>query len=74
MVWQLLQVRQLESIPLIMVGPMWKDLVVWANKYMIQEKTPLADSKDIEIPYCVNTVPEVINIIEKAQQQWLMMN
>lgn len=72
MVWQLLQVRHLDPIPLIMVGPMWRDLVNWANQYMIQGKTPLADPSDLNIPHCVDTVIEAIEIIEKTKQQWLV--
>ncbi|MDJ0845106.1 hypothetical protein [Crocosphaera sp.] len=41
---------------------------------MIDRETPLADPKDIEIPHCVDTVSEVIDIIETGQQQWLMGN
>jgi uncharacterized protein (TIGR00730 family) len=72
MVWQLLQVRHLEPIPLIMIGPMWGDLVAWATQYMIQGETLLADPSDLTIPHCVDTVQEAIEIIEKAQNQWLM--
>ncbi|MGK7886886.1 MAG: LOG family protein [Crocosphaera sp.] len=74
MVWQLLQVRHLQDIPLIMVGPMWQDLVTWANQYMIKGNTPLADPSDLKIPYCVNTVLEAIEIIAKAQNKWLLNN
>ena len=71
MVWQLLQVRHLEAIPLIMIGPMWQDLVAWANRYMIEGESLLADRDDLKIPYCVNTVSEAIEIIKTAQQKWL---
>ncbi len=72
MVWQLLQVRHLQDIPLIMVGPMWRDLVTWATKYMIHGKTQLADPSDLQIPYCVDTVVDAIEIVEKAQTKWLV--
>jgi len=72
MVWQLLQVRHLEAIPLIMVGPMWRDLVIWANQYMIQGERQLADPSDLKIPYCVDTVSEAVEIVKTAQTQWLM--
>ncbi len=72
MIWQLLQVRHLEAIPLIMIGPMWQDLVTWATRYMIEGESPLADRDDLNIPYCVNTVSEAIEIIKTAQQEWLM--
>ena len=31
MIWQLLQVRHVDSVPLILVGKMWKGLVDWAS-------------------------------------------
>ena len=72
MVWQLLQVRHLQEIPFVMVGPMWAELVAWARKSMLQGETRLADSDDLTIPYCVDTVPEAIEIIKQSQQQWLL--
>ena len=35
MIWQLLQVRHLENIPLILVGNMWPGLVEWARSSML---------------------------------------
>ncbi len=55
-----------------MVGPMWQDLVTWATQYMIHGKTQLADPSDLQIPYCVDTVVDAIEIVEKAQTQWRM--
>jgi hypothetical protein len=70
MIWQLLQVRQLNNIPLIMVGKMWFDLVAWAKKYMVEGKFSLANLEDIIIPDCVDTVEEAITILKKSQVEW----
>lgn len=56
MVWQLLQVRHVTGVPLIFVGPMWKELVVWANRHMVEVEEPLASSGDMAIPICVENV------------------
>ena len=35
MIWQLLQVRHVNNVPLILVGKMWKGLVDWASSSML---------------------------------------
>jgi len=42
MVWQLLQVRHVEGVPLILVGRMWRGLVEWASASMLDPTLPLA--------------------------------
>jgi uncharacterized protein (TIGR00730 family) len=66
MIWQLLQVRQLEGAPLILVGSMWERLVDWMRVHMIETTTPLANPGDASIPVCVGTVDEAAAIIEAA--------
>jgi len=40
MIWQLLQVRKIYGTPLILVGPMWKGLVSWAEEHMLSGPNP----------------------------------
>lgn len=70
MVWQLLQVRKLYDTPLILVGPMWKELLVWARTYMLEAEHPLANDIDMEIPVCVGTTEEAISLIAKHKLAW----
>lgn len=70
MIWQLLQVRHLDNIPLIMVGEMWFELVRWAKKYMLETKFPAVNPDDILIPHCVDTVEEAMTILRKSQAEW----
>jgi uncharacterized protein (TIGR00730 family) len=70
MIWQLLQVRHLDNIPLIMVGEMWSELVAWARKQMVGGKFTLANPDDLMIPYCVDTVKEAIPILRQSQAKW----
>jgi uncharacterized protein (TIGR00730 family) len=65
MVWQLLQVGRLGEIPMILVGPMWRDLVGWARQHMIGGPFELASARDMEIPVCVDTIDEAAAIIEE---------
>jgi uncharacterized protein (TIGR00730 family) len=64
LVWQLLQVRHVEGVPLIFVGPMWRQLVDWARRNMTEGEEMLADLEDMDIPICVDTVEEAIRLLE----------
>jgi predicted Rossmann-fold nucleotide-binding protein len=64
MVWQLLQVKKLYATPLILVGPMWSELVDWAKRNMADIPSPLASAVDMTIPRCVPTVDDAIELIK----------
>jgi uncharacterized protein (TIGR00730 family) len=71
MVWQLLQVRKLYGTPpLIMVGPMWPDLVRWAASHMQSAEPAFADPVDLAIPRCVDTVDDAVVIIADYHARW----
>jgi uncharacterized protein (TIGR00730 family) len=71
MVWQLLQVRNLHRTPLILVGPMWGELVEWTRRYLLRPEFPLASPADIEIPRCVDTAAEAIALLRRHHEEWL---
>jgi hypothetical protein len=62
MVWQLIQVRHVAEVPLIFVGRMWSELVVWAEKNMVE--AGLANAEDMKIPVCVDDVGGVMAALE----------
>lgn len=70
MVWQLLQVRHVENVPLIFVGKMWRELVEWGRTYMLREGLELASPEDFDIPVCVDTAEEVIAAVSDAHRKW----
>ena len=70
MIWQLLQVRNLEHAPLILVGRMWADLVAWARQYLLRPDSELASPEDLEIPRCVDTAEQAMAIIREHYEQW----
>ena len=74
MVWQLLQVRHVTNTPLIFIGDMWKELVDWGRKHMLDKPTPLACEDDFNIPLCVGTATEVIQIIAESHAKWLKLD
>lgn len=61
LVWQLLQVKHLDDVPLILVGDMWRELVGWAQKHMIDHDPPLANADDVTFVRCVDTVDQAID-------------
>jgi uncharacterized protein (TIGR00730 family) len=69
MIWQLLQVKHLKNTPLIFVGPMWKGLVQWAETHMLGENL-LANPEDLRLPICVDTIEEVLPIIQASKQKY----
>ena len=71
MVWQLLQVRHVHDTPLILVGKMWADLVLWAKSHLVTSQPPLANAEDMSIPICVNTADEAIRVIREHHVRWL---
>lgn len=68
MIWQLLQVRHLEQTPLILVGKLWPGLVEWVRSTMLTFETPLINAEDVEIPICVDSADEAIDIIRRHRQ------
>jgi hypothetical protein len=69
MIWQLVQVRQLDT-PLILVGPMWRGLIDWAQSQMLRPGFELAGDRDFEIPICVNSTDEAMTVIKRHHRDW----
>lgn len=70
MIWQLLQVRHVDNVPLILIGKMWKGLVDWAAASMLDPRTPLANPEDVRIPRCLDTADEAIALVQELQGAW----
>jgi hypothetical protein len=71
MIWQLLQVRHVDNVPLVLVGTMWGGLVDWARKSMLDPRLPLASPKDLDIPRCLDTADEAIAYVRELHAKWL---
>jgi len=71
LIWQLLQVNHLRDAPLILVGKMWPALIEWARAAMASSDPPLASPKDMDIPRCVGTGDEAIEILREHHARWL---
>jgi uncharacterized protein (TIGR00730 family) len=71
MIWQLLQVRHLQDMPLILVGNMWPGLIEWARNSMLSVDPPLANAEDMAIPRCAADADAAIAIIREQHAAWL---
>src|SRR5215510_10127280 len=70
MIWQLLQVRHVDDVPLILVGKMWRGLVEWARVSMLDPRLALVNPQDLQIPRCVETADEAIALVRELHRQW----
>jgi uncharacterized protein (TIGR00730 family) len=70
MIWQLLQVRHMDGVPLILVGKMWKGLVEWAKTAMLDPQLALAKPEDLQIPRCLDTADEAIAVVGELHAKW----
>ena len=70
MVWQLLQVRHVDHVPLILVGKMWRGLVDWASAAMLDPRLPLASPDDLKIPMCLDTADQAIAVVRDLHAKW----
>jgi uncharacterized protein (TIGR00730 family) len=71
MIWQLLQVRHVDgSVPLILVGKMWRGLVEWARTHMLDPRLALASAEDLQIPQCVDTADEAVAMVRALHATW----
>jgi len=70
MVWQLLQVRHVDHVPLILVGKMWRGLVDWASASMLDPRLILANPDDLKIPTCLDTADEAIAVVRDLHATW----
>jgi uncharacterized protein (TIGR00730 family) len=70
MIWQLLQVRHVNDVPLLLVGKMWKGLVEWATTTMLDPRLALANPEDLQIPRCLETADEAIAVVGELHAKW----
>jgi hypothetical protein len=67
----LLQVRQVQNTPLILIGKMWSELMEWAKTYMLKPELPLVNPEDLSIPRYTSSADEAITLIREHHACWL---
>lgn len=68
--WQLIQVGHVRKMPIILMGPMWEDLIKWMKKTMLREK--LVKKSDFDCIYVARNRSQAIEIIKKAHKVFNM--
>jgi len=66
--WQLVQVRHIKTIPLILVGKMWEELMKWVKKYPL--KKGLISKKDLDNIHIAKDNKAAIRIILKTYKDF----
>lgn len=74
MIWQLLQVRHMDDVPLILVGKMWNGLIEWATTAMLDPRLALANPRDLKIPQCLDTADGAIAVVRDLHAKWKARN
>jgi uncharacterized protein (TIGR00730 family) len=64
--WQLIQVREIEDVPVILMGDMWNKLIEWVNRWPLRRR--LLSSSDMECLFPVRDNAEAMRIIEVAHK------
>ena len=70
MVWQLLQVRHVQDMPLILVGQMWAGLVEWAGTSMLDPRLALASPAGPADSAVCRHGRRAIALLRDLQKQW----
>lgn len=67
--WQLVQVKHICPIPIILIGTMWKKLIIWAKKYPLKEG--LISPKDFSSIYVVKNNKEAMKVIMNTYEVFI---
>jgi len=67
--WQLLQVKEIDDVPVILMGDMWKELMEWVRRWPLRRK--LLSSSDMQCFFLVKNNSEAMKIIEVAHQAYV---
>jgi uncharacterized protein (TIGR00730 family) len=65
---QVVQVKKVESIPIILMGPMWLDLVKWMQKWQLKKE--YIREEDFDSVYVVERPEEAMEIISAAHNMY----
>lgn len=70
MVWQLIQVRHLQGVPLILAGDFWSGLLDWAGSQLLNPEIPLISPSDLTIPQVLHNGPSIVQAIREHHARW----
>ena len=64
--WQLAQVRYIDDMPIILMGDIWLELIVWVKKWLLENK--FIDRKDLDFIFTAKNYEEAFEIIKKSHE------
>lgn len=67
--WQLVQVKHIDTIPIILFDKMWKELVRWVERWPL--KRGLLDKEDLDFLFTAETIDDVMGIIKEFHEVYL---
>ncbi|MFH1400824.1 MAG: LOG family protein [Nanoarchaeota archaeon] len=69
-VWQHLQVKYINDMPIILIGDMWKGLLTWMKRNPY--KRGYMSKDDFHYVYCVKNVTQAFHVIQESYQCYLL--
>jgi len=66
--WQLMQVKHIGTMPLILMGDMWRHLIGWVIDYPLQHN--YLNSEDLHPIVLVDNEEQATNVIKKAKERF----
>jgi uncharacterized protein (TIGR00730 family) len=61
--WQLMQVKMIKHIPIILLGEMWSDFLLWIKKWLLKNK--FLEQKDVDLLHLVENNEDAFSIIKQ---------
>ena len=66
--WQLVQVKHTCKIPIILMGPMWPELIAWMEKWPLGHK--MISPEDMHIIFLADHCKQAMKIIKKTYDEY----
>jgi hypothetical protein len=66
--WQLVQVKHICSIPIILMGEQWPDLIKWLEKYPLKKK--YFERHDLNLLFLADDSEDAMKVIDKAYEEF----
>lgn len=65
--WQLMQVKMIRHIPIVLLGEMWPDFLLWIKKWLLKNK--FIEQEDVDLLHLVDTCEDALSIIKQEYKR-----
>ncbi|MEM0980368.1 MAG: LOG family protein [Cyanobacteria bacterium P01_H01_bin.58] len=66
--WQLIQVEHICNMPIVLLGDMWADFLLWVKQWPLEKR--LINPEDYEMLFWVRTCDEAFEIVREAYHEF----